>query len=191
MITGIDKSVIDKLESFEDYLSVYIQLEEESSSFSWAKADLLYNLVLQHGEQSIESLATAISRPRSTISTYVRTARAFLPDKRIPSLPFTMHLEASFADSYDKAKKEFVGNSRFDWVAKAADGNWSARKLKAEIKSGKSPLENSNELFQCMKCGKMDGVVYEYILYRIGKSQDPIKFTLHEDCLNEILSWRR
>jgi hypothetical protein len=131
---SLDPAIVTKLETWEDHLSFYLQLEEGSTVFSWLKADTLVHLMERFGEQSLEKFANEVSQKRSTVINYVRTAKAFPPEKRIPTLSFSAHFQASYADSYDTQKGEFMSEKRFDWVEKAADEGFSTRKLAEEIK---------------------------------------------------------
>lgn len=183
---ALDTSILSKLETYDDFLSIYIQLEETSNSFYWLKADLLNEFVKKHGEKSLEALSRDIKKPRTTISNYSRLAKAFPPEERLPNASFTTHFIACFADSHDDKKDEFIGEKRFEWVKKAADEGWSTRRLQQEIQD-KKLLESNFAKPQCAFCGTTDGEVGEYILYRTRVRKDPVKLRLHEDCCTSAL----
>lgn len=130
----LDATIIDKLETWEDHVSFYLQLEEGSSAFAWLKADTLAHLLTKFGDSSIEKFANEINQKRSTVVNYLRTAKAFSSEQRIPSVSFSAHFQSSFADSYDTTKGEFVSNNRFKWIEKAADEGLSTRRLAEGIK---------------------------------------------------------
>ena len=134
---ALDSSILDNLESYDDFLSLYIQLDQTSSAFSWLKADLLLRMTQKLGDNSVRKLAEDIKQPASTIVNYTRTALAFPPDKREEGASFSVHFQASFADSLDEKTRQFGGEKRFDWLEKALDENMSTRRLAEEIQMEK------------------------------------------------------
>lgn len=184
---GLDATILKNLESYDDFLSFYVQLEETSSAFSWLKADLLHEFVKKHGEKSLDALSQDIKQPRPTINNYSRLAKAFPTEKRIQNLSFTGHLVACFADSFDTKKDDFVTQERFTWAQQAADEGWSTRKLHRKIQEVKDATPNLKRY--CTHCGKNEGEIQEYIIYRIGVRKAPEKFDLHEDCYIRIQSF--
>jgi len=150
---ALDSKVLENLESYDDFLSYYIQIDQTSSAFSWLKADLLFKMTQKLGDNSVRKLAEDIKQPVSTIVNYTRTAMAFPPEKREEGASFSIHFQASFADSLDEKSKEFDGDKRFDWLEKAVDNNMSTRKLAEEIqlqKSGVPEIQDaeSEKMFQ-------------------------------------------
>ena len=137
----INYKFLDKLQTYEDYLSFYIQLEETHKTFAWLKADTLLHMTIKLGQDSPTQLAKDLKLPPSTATNYIRVARAFPPDTREELTTFSGHLEASFADSYDDKTGTFEGNKRFEWIKKAAEENMPTRLLKREISESKE--ENS------------------------------------------------
>jgi hypothetical protein len=135
---ALDSKVLENLESYDDFLSYYIQIDQTSSAFSWLKADLLFKMTQKLGDNSVKKLAEDIKQPVSTIVNYTRTAMAFPPEKREEGASFSIHFQASFADSLDEKSREFDGNKRFEWLEKAVDNNMSTRKLAEEIQLQKS-----------------------------------------------------
>ena len=135
---SLDSKVLENLESYDDFLSYYIQIDQTSSAFSWLKADLLFKMTQKLGDNSVRKLAEDIKQPVSTIVNYTRTAMAFPPEKREEGASFSIHFQASFADSLDEKSREFDGGKRFEWLEKAVDGNMSTRKLAEEIQLQKS-----------------------------------------------------
>lgn len=129
--------LIDKLEKYEDYLSFYTQLDEATTAMSWVKADMLLQMVMNLGEGSLAQLSQDLKQPKSTVVNYVRTARAFPPEKRQPIVPFSTHFHASFADSYSEKEAKFDGELRFEIIEKAADENTSVRDVIHNIKEAR------------------------------------------------------
>lgn len=142
---ALDASVLDNLESYDDFLSYYIQLDQTSSAFSWLKADLLLRMTQKLGDNSVRKLAEDIKQPASTIVNYTRTALAFPPEKREEGASFSIHFQASFADSLDDKTREFGGEKRFDWLEKAVDNNMSTRRLAEEIQMEKGGVTVSDD----------------------------------------------
>lgn len=138
MPIGIDHSILEKLEDYEDYLSFYMSLEEATGAVAWLKADMLYRMVQKLGENSLMQLSQDLKQARSTVINYVRVARAFPADKREPIVPFSTHFQASFADSYDEKSGTFKSDERFKWVEKAAVEGISTRELQKQIKEQKA-----------------------------------------------------
>ncbi len=131
----LDPQFIENLETYEDYLSYYQQLEEASTAFSWIKAETLRAMENKLGENSIRVIAKDLGYPASTIANYIRVARAFPPEKRDPVASFSAHFQASFADKFNHKRKEFDGESRFKWIQEAADANLSTRQLADKIQA--------------------------------------------------------
>lgn len=134
---GLSQDTIKQLESYDDYVNFYIQLEEVSSGFSWMKADLLLDAESKMGDKSLKKFAQEVNQPYSTIANYIRVAKAFTPNERDIGASFSLHFQASFADSYSEDAGGFVGNERFNWLAKAVENNMSTRKLASEIQRSK------------------------------------------------------
>lgn len=125
--------VLSQLDSYEDYLSFYVQLEEAHGMFAWLKADTLHQMQIKLGDNSPTQLAKDLKLPPSTVSNYIRAAKAFPSDKRDPLVSFSAHLEASFSDSYNDKTGIFDGINRFDWIEKAVAEQIPTRQLKREI----------------------------------------------------------
>ncbi len=136
--TTLDPNILDNLENYEDFLSAYIQIDQNTSTYSWFKADLLLHMMKKLGENSIRLLATDIKQPASTIINYTRTALAFPPEKRDEGASFTLHFQASFSDSLDEKTKTFKSAKRFGWLNKAIDEHLSTRKLAEYIQMEKA-----------------------------------------------------
>lgn len=129
----LDTNILEKLTTYEDFLAFYLSLEEASGALSWVKADLFVKFAEKHGYDSVEALSKDIKQPKSTITNYIRTGKAFPIEKRIPTLSFSHHFQSSFIDSFNG--EEFSSEERFKLVERAADENLSTRQI-AEIVKG-------------------------------------------------------
>jgi len=138
---ALDPKILENFQTYDDYLGYYIELDQASSTFSWLKADLLNDMVHKLGENSVAKLAGDIRQPASTIGNYARVAKAFPREKRDVGASFSLHFQASFADSLDEQTKEFDGEKRFEWLNKAIDDNLSTRKLAEQIQNEKMGVE--------------------------------------------------
>lgn len=134
---GLSPDIFSKLESYDDYVNFYIQLEEASSGFSWMKADLLLQMEQSMGEKSLREFSKEVKQPLSTITNYIRVSKAFEPEQRDLGASFSLHFQASFADSYNEDDKAFTSDKRFEWLEKAMDENMSTRQLASAIQKEK------------------------------------------------------
>lgn len=185
----LDSDVLKNLESYEEYLSFYLQLDEASSAFSWFKADLLNQMHQKLGEGSIEQLSKDVKQPRSTVINYVRVAKAFPKETREPAASFSIHIKASFVDSFNTEKQEFETNDRFDWVKRALDENFSTRGLEEAIKREKQRLLLAVDKMPCTFCKLSDGEINPYVMYSPNGHEEANRFELHKDCLNRVLNF--
>jgi len=185
---GLTKEIEKNLETWEDHVSYYVQLSEASNSFSWIKADILLHLAEKFGDSSIEKISNDIGEAPSTVANYVRVARAFPPKTRDPILSFSHHYNASFADSYDESRGEFVTENRFGWVERAANENLSTRRLREEIKDDKD-THGQDETFapNCDFCGTEGHNVKKHVFWCPGGKS--VKFMLHPDCFEDIIRY--
>lgn len=181
---SLDPKVVSKFNSWEDWVTYYLQLGEASNSFSWYKADLLLHLFSKFGEGSLDKFSTDVGESKSTVVNYVRTARAFPPEKRIPTLSFTHHFQASFADSYSEKDKDFEGEARYEILEKAADNQMSTRALQDEVKESKK--EDYKEPKVCDFTGVKSDKVLRYIFYS-PEGGGVEKFYLHPNGFKEIV----
>lgn len=186
---GLSPDILGKLETYEDYLSFYIQLDQASSAFAWLKADLLFQMASKLGETSIEQLARDINQPRSTVINYVRTARAFPAEKRNEEASFSLHFKASFADSYDDKEEEFKGEERFKWVEKAVDEGMSTRVLGELIQREKQRELLDIPVLPCSRCHSTEGEIKPYMLYAPGAHKPGERLELHDTCLTQVIDF--
>lgn len=183
---SLDPEIIANFSSWEDWVTYYLQLGEASNSFSWYKADLLLHLYKKFGEGSLDKFSTDVGESKSTVVNYVRTARAFPSEKRIPSLSFTHHFQASFADSYNEKDREFEGETRFEMIEKAADTQMSTRALQDEVKESKK--EDYHEPKTCDFTGITSDKVVRFVFYS-PETRLTEKFFLSPEAFKEIVTY--
>jgi len=187
---GMSQELANALTTWEEHLSTLLQLSEATTGLSWVKADVLAHMVDKFGENSISSIATDIGEPPSTISAYSRVSRAFLIEKRNPMVSFTSHLQASFSDSYDENKQEFIGESRFGWVERAESENFSTRRLREEIKDHKEDQYKDASIAPTCDFCKIEGhTVQKYVFFCPTQRGASVKKMLHPDCFQDILNY--
>ena len=185
----LDEETKSKLTTWEPFISYYLQLTEAANSYSWIKADVLLALSEKFGEQSLEKVSADIGEPRGTVVNYVRTSKAFPPETREPSVSFSVHFQASYADSYDEKSGTFSSNKRFEWVEKAADKNLSTRSLRDEIQEEKEKEKTGKPLDECNLCGKNDGKTDKYVFFAPNTGRPSNKFKFHIECYAKILKF--
>ena len=185
----LDEQVLSKLSSYEDYLSYYIQLTEASDTVSWVKADFLVYMLKKMGANSLSALSRDLKQPFGTVDNYVRTARAFAPDKRNTAMSFSHHFKASFSDKYDEKTKTFLTNKRFDWINRAQDERMSSRTLQANISEEKEKTANPDLGVLCSHCGKPNDKLQKWTMASPQTGKRIINLYLHEVCFVEILKF--
>lgn len=185
---SLDIETKKKLVNYEDFVGYYLQLTEAENSFSWIKADVLLALSEKYGDQSLEKVSVDIGVPRSTVVNYVRTAKGFPADKREPSISFSHHFQASFADSYDEHKGTFATEKRFEWVEKAAEKNLSTRDIRDEIQEEKLKI-GPVIVDTCSLCKKTGGQIDKYVFFVPNSSRAGDKFKLHQNCYFKLIKF--
>ena len=168
------------VETYEDFVSLYIQLDEANSTISWYKADVLNTMVSRFGDKSLDQLSMDLGQPRSTISNYSRTAIAFPKDKRHEEVSFSLHFQASYADEFDETTRTFKSDDRFEVLDKAIDDGLSVRKLAETIKQSKEVFD------YCDYCNQ-SGDVKMFIFYCPLERGMHKRMHLHKECFEEIL----
>lgn len=180
----LDENYLSKLETWEDHLSFYIQLEETETAYSWLKADTLLQMTERFGDMSLQEVSRATGKPLGTVINYVRTSRAFPPDKREPAAPFSLHYQASYADSFDDKDKVFKTDHRFEWIQKAVENHMPTRALAEAIRKEKISEINEGTVVNCEHC-RLPNPTKEYVVYTPGeKGQE--RFDLCDDCFVKL-----
>jgi hypothetical protein len=132
---GLSTSVLNSLDNYDDFLNFYVQIDQAVNGFSWMKADTLKTMEDRLGSASLKAMSKELGENYSTLVSYIRVSRAFPVDKRDIGASFSLHFQASFADSYNSETKEFMGETRFELRDKALDNNMSTRTLQKEIQA--------------------------------------------------------
>ncbi len=171
---------LKNVETYEDFVSLYIRLDEVTSAVSWYKADLLNEMVKRFGDKSLDQLSIDLRQPRSTISNYTRTAIAFPPEKRHDDVSFSLHFQASYIDEFDEKKRDFKTDKRFGLLETAIDNNYSVRKLAEQIKQDKEIID------VCDLC-QQSGDVKPFIFYCPTERGYHKRLHLHPECFEAIL----
>lgn len=180
---SLDPHILKNLHSYEDFLSTFVQLEQSSTSFSWLKADLLNAVAKKLGDNVPAQISRDLRMPVSTITNYIRTARAFPPEKRIINTSFSMHYHASFIDEYNIKTGVFTGEERFHLLETAADQNISVGRLADRVHEKKEEAKVGRR-FTCQICGATDNEVGAFYVYS-NKFVIKRKFFAHKDCFEE------
>lgn len=182
----LDPNILSKLETYQDYVSFYIQLDEAETEYSWLKADTLLQMTEKLGTRSLEALSKEVGKPATTVVNYVRTAKAFPQETRDPGVSFSHHYQASFADKLDEKTQEFKGEKRFEWLQKASEEHMSTRALAEEIRQEK--ITTMVEVLVCDHCNSTEKTT-EYVLYAPERKKQGNRFNLCEKCLPELLAF--
>lgn len=137
---GLSNEVLTHLETYDDFLNFYVQIDQAVNGFSWMKADALKEMENRFGESSLKAMSSELGENYSTLVSYIRVSRAFPVETRDQGASFSLHFQASFADSYSQDSRDFDGVERFKWLEKALDDNLSTRSLAREIQESKQPV---------------------------------------------------
>lgn len=186
------KDLIPSLLTWEDHAVALAKLQEVDGMVNWYRADILMSALEKFGDMSISELAMIVNRPISTVNGLIRTARAFPPEKRVYSMPFYLHQQASYADSFDEKTKEFSGEDRFELIKKAEDEMFSYRDIAKELKEmrrRKQKEENNEKKPICAYCGRINGRLVEYLIKERNTSatETAFSFLMHTECYPDYL----
>lgn len=189
---SLNKEFLNQLQSYEDCVGLYTQLDEANNATSWYKADLLLYMFEKFGHTSITKFTEELKLPYGTAINYIRTVKAFPPGTRIQNLSFTHHIKAALADKYDEKTGQFLGEERFGWIEKAADNKVSTRKLESQIlreKREKKAKEEGHKQIQCTHCKSSDKPTKQYSLYCADGKRHSVPLDLDDDCYSKILDF--
>jgi len=124
--------------TYEDYVTKFLEYEEEGEGTLWHRGDLLVDyceqpfrdgVTLKAMLKGLRSLASDVGRHHKTLERWRYTAEIFPPDKRIIDLSFSHHTAAAYSKKPDY------------WLQKAADNEWSKTQLLNAIKAAEHPEE--------------------------------------------------
>lgn len=190
-LLSLPESVKENLVDYEDFVSFYSQINSAHESISWLKADLYQHLSQKLGEDSLDKFSVSIQQPRSTVSNYIRTARAFPAATRTPDVSFSHHMQASFADKFSESEDKFLSDKRFEYLEKASDENLSTRRLQVEIQQDKQKEEQGVEILPCDKCHKSEEETGRLVIYLFGRRNEPARFTMCKTCQNKVVEFAK
>lgn len=130
----IQPDLVDNAEDWEDFVSLWTLSQELDQRNQWFKGDIANRLTVKFGEETLNKFSREVGEGYQTVVGYRRVARAFERGRRLLNVPWSIYLIASQTDSFDKKELKFKSDNRDEWVAKAHDNQWSARRLSEEIK---------------------------------------------------------
>ncbi len=192
---ALDKALFDKYESLDEKQDLYTDIKKTAAAASWMQADFFRYMWEMSPEKEIKNLSKALQESSSTINNYLRTAIAFPEEKRDAMATFSHHFQASFADSYNSKTKTFAGSTRFDWLEKAIDENWTTRRLNEEVMRTKQKQQLGVITPPCDICNKglfdssTEFVVSEEVIpynFFNTKSKHTDHLNIHESCYQTV-----
>lgn len=184
---ALNPLILSQLHTYDDFLNIYVQLEQAHTSVAWQKADLFTEFNKREGEKGLETLAKDIKQPYSTLVTYIRTARAFPTETRYTNGSFSLHMQASFADRYNPITGDFEGEERFAWMEKAVHKRMSTRLLRELIKEDKITKEGGvTPRCDKMTCTRTEGEIGLFVIFS-ASLRVKIELYLHKVCYDEMI----
>lgn len=174
--------LIPQLETWEDHVQAYQQANEATDEVMWYKVDILCSLLEKFGKSSLAEFSRQVKEKETTFVSYVRTARAFPPEKRIAAVPFETHLRASYADPYKN--QQFLGENRFKMLEMAADQELSSRKVRKIIHDEKMKKTLQVEIIPCWWCGLDSGEIIDHIFYSPHVFRQATHYHVHQLCFS-------
>jgi hypothetical protein len=140
-------NILSQAEDWEDFISLWLQTKEFEQSVQWLKGDIACKIAIKYGEKSLIKFAQETNESYQTIIAYRRVSKAFDFNKRLLNLTWSHYFIASQTDKFLKGSDDFETNNRFDWLNKAHDNQWGARRLAEEIKSNNALANNTETQF--------------------------------------------
>lgn len=187
------RELLSKLLTWEDHINALTKLQEVDGMVNWYRADILTSAIDRFGFGSLTELAQVINLPLSTVTALVRTSRAFPPDKRKIGVPFYLHQQASFVDSYNERTKEFSGEERFALMDRVVEEFLSYREIAQEvrnIKEKRALIDRGENRIICASCGKHTGNLFDFqISSRTGAvTSNAYYFYMHLSCYEDYIA---
>lgn len=124
--------------TYDDYVTKFLEYEEQGESTLWDRGDLLVEFteqvtlekVTEAGRRKgLRSLASDVMRHHKTLERWRYTAERFPENTRVLDLSFSHHTAAAY--SKDPGR----------WIQEAADKEWSLYQLREVIKAAEHPEE--------------------------------------------------
>jgi len=184
---GLSTKILNELSNYDDFINFYVQIDQAANGFSWMKADTLKTMEDRLGLASLKAMSKELGENYSTLVSYIRVSRAFPSDTRQEGASFSLHFQASFADSYNAETKEFASEDRFDWRNKALDNNLSTRTLQKQIQESKETVQEKEEksIYQLMAEEIRSGVATLTKLAQQGNPQCQVMLEKIKGILDE------
>ena len=189
-ITHLTTELLGQLTTYDDFIRVYQQINKGESTFSWVKADLFLEMQKKLGMDSLKDLSVELKAPLSTITNYIRVSRGFPNEARNYNLPFSYHLIATRADSYNSKTGEFDGTNRFEWLRRADKEQITSKMLESRIRLENIKGKTDGKL-TCVHCDETNeiGEILEYVMYAPELGRGAKKFELHASCYKTIIDF--
>ena len=132
-------------------------MKDTEQRIQWKKGELAEKVAIKYGDASLEKFAQEVGEDVKTVEAYRRTSRAYSEEHRHRNLSFTHYMVASYADKYDRIKKDFGSSTRLKLLDKAEENGWSTRRLRAEIANANLETEDEKILDYVGKfCGRLE-----------------------------------
>ena len=180
---------IKTLKTWEECVSLYLQLNESANNVSWLKADLLAHVTNLYGAKSMSAIANDIGEPPSTVASYARVSKAFLPEQRNPLVSFSHHHQASFSDSLNERTGTFDTNNRHKWIERAVEDNLSTRRLRAQIKEKREIAFAGTTGKKDSLTGEITPGVVKWVFFPVGTQGNAHNFWLCPESVSKILKF--
>ena len=144
MIKQVQEYQIKEQISWEEAVSIGLELREAKDNSQWKLGDLAMQIDTVYGTDAIGKFAIEIGVNKKSLMQYRRISAAFPPELRVAILSHRHHL--MLAPRPD----------RLEWLKKAEENNWSVLQLARElaIADGNTPtdLETPPETHRCDSC---------------------------------------
>lgn len=117
--------------TWEQDVSVFIQLMEQGEEAIWAQSKWAFHLTGKYGRKTASMLSKEVGVSKAYIRQMVAVAKAFPePEDRAADLSFTHHKLAALTDDPEK------------WINLAVANGWSKRELAEAIKGGHDKISD-------------------------------------------------
>lgn len=167
----VTPDAINKASEYEDFVSLWMMSKEIDQRNQWFKGDIVDKVAVKYGEESLQKFAESVGEKYDTIIVYRRVSRAFPVDKRMYNTGWTHYFQATYADKWDKGEGKFETEKRFDWIAKAAEENWSLPKMKMEMAEHKAQQDGDLYTFYLQGIVRFGNIITHWKKEGLGKTQ--------------------
>lgn len=120
--------------SYEDALSVFIQLREQEQGSLWAQADLARALTAKYGRKTATMLAKDVGLSAAYVRQLIAAANAFPdPSLRAQDLSFSHHRAAAMTENPE------------GWLERATENAWSHSEMLRAIRDSKDKIDEAEQ----------------------------------------------